>query len=113
MIVSSNYGPVLLILCLLAVTYALRHRRRIYGAVELDPVWRACLFGGLGASVSGSLFNDSGPMLLFIGITALTFLTAYLRAGPEGPAASGGEPVAAAGRPSADAPSALVRDARV
>lgn len=99
-IVSSNYGPVLLLLCVLAVTYALRHRRRIYGEVELDPVWRACLLGGLAASISGSLFNDSGPMLLFIGIVALTFLTAYLRAGPNGPAA-GGAPTPA---PAAQAP---------
>jgi hypothetical protein len=96
-ILSSGYGPVLLLLCVLAVTYALVHRRRIYGAVELDPVWRACLFGGLGAAVSGSLFNDSGPMLLFIGIVALTFLTAYLRAGPDGPAAGGGEPASEQG----------------
>jgi hypothetical protein len=106
-IVKSNYGPVLLLLCVLAVTYALRHRRRIYAAVDMDPVWRACLFGGLGASVAGSLFNDSGPMLLFIGIVALTFLTAYLRAGPDGPAASGPEPpsVAAASVVSPPAPS--------
>lgn len=89
-ILKSGYAPLLLILCLLAVTYAYKYRRRVYGlAVETDAVWRACIFGGLGASVSGSLFNDSGPVLLFIGVVALVFLTTYLRAGPGGPAAAG------------------------
>lgn len=85
-ILKGGYAPLLLILCILAVTYAYKHRARIYSAVETDPVWRAGLFGGLGAAISGSLFNDSGPVLLFIGIVGLTFLTAYLRAGPGGPA---------------------------
>jgi hypothetical protein len=87
-VLRSGYAPLLLVLCVLAVTYAVKHRRRIYSAVETDPVWRAALFGGLAASISGSLFNDSGPTLLFIGIVALTFLTTYLRAGPNGPAAA-------------------------
>lgn len=88
-ILTGGYAPLLLFLCVLAVVYAWKHRRRVYGlAVETDPVWRACLLGGLGASVSGSLFNDSGPVLLFIGVVALAFLTTYLRAGPGGPAAA-------------------------
>jgi hypothetical protein len=87
-ILRSGYAPLLVLLCVLAVTYAVKHRRRIYSAVDTDPVWRAALFGGLGASIAGSLFNDSGPTLLFIGIVALTFLTTYLRAGPGGPAAA-------------------------
>ena len=88
-ILKSGYGPLLVALCALAVAYAVKHRRRIYGGVETDPVWRAALLGGLGASISGSLFNDSGPTLLFIGVVALVFLTTYLRAGPNGPAAGG------------------------
>lgn len=87
-VLRSGYGPLLLLLCALAITYAVKYRKRIYSAVETDPVWRAGLFGGLGASISGSLFNDSGPTLLFIGVVALTFLTTYLRAGPGGPAAA-------------------------
>jgi len=94
-ILKSGYAPLLLFLCVLAVTYAYKYRRRVYGlAVETDPVWRACLFGGLGAAVSGSLFNDSGPVLLFIGVVALVFLTSYLRAGPDGPAAAAVAPAA-------------------
>jgi hypothetical protein len=82
-IMLSGYGPLLTILCALAVGYALRHRRRVYATIRGDAPWRACLAGGLGASIAGSLFNDSGPILLFIGIVALAFLTAYLRAAPD------------------------------
>lgn len=104
-ILKSGYAPLLLFLCILAVTYAYKYRKRVYGlAVETDPVWRACLFGGLGASVSGSLFNDSGPVLLFIGVVALVFLTTYLRAGPDGPAAAGELPPAGAATPPAPPP---------
>jgi hypothetical protein len=95
-ILRAGYGPLLVLLCALAVTYAVKHRRRIYGGIETDPVWRAALLGGLGASISGSLFNDSGPTLLFIGVVALVFLTTYLRAGPEGPAAGGPDSAALA-----------------
>ena len=90
-IVRSGYAPLLTLLCGLAVAYALRHRRRIYAAIEMDAVWRACLGGGLAAAISGSLFNDSGPVLLFIGIVALTFLTTYLRAAPPSAARAGGD----------------------
>jgi hypothetical protein len=97
-IVSSGTAPLLTLLCGLAVAYALVHRRRVYAAIEGDPVWRACLWGGLAASVAGSLFNDSGPILLFIGIVALLFLTTYLRGGPAAPAAppAGGDAARAA-----------------
>jgi hypothetical protein len=81
-IVSHNYAPLLTILCVLAVVYALRYRHRVYAALEGDPVWRACLGGGLGASIAGSLFNDSGVTMLFIGVVALTCVTAYLRGAP-------------------------------
>jgi hypothetical protein len=83
-IVSSGYAPLLTILCALAVGYALVHRDRVYAAIAGDAVWRAALAGGLAASIAGSLFNDSGPMLLFIGIVALTFVTSYLRSAPQG-----------------------------
>jgi len=81
-VISHGYAPLLTILCVLAVIYAARHRDRIYAAVRADDVWTACLGGGLAASIAGSLFNDSGPLLLFIGIVALTFVTTYLRAAP-------------------------------
>jgi hypothetical protein len=83
---SNGSGPLLTLLCALAVAYAWRHRARVYAAVVEDPVWRACLGGGLGAAIAGSLFNDSGPVLLFIGVGALAFLTSYLRSPPGEPA---------------------------
>ena len=86
-IVKSGYAPLLTILCGLAVAYAIVHRDRVYAAIRGDAVWRAALGGGLAASIAGSLFNDSGPLLLFIGIVALTFVTAYLRSPPEAVAA--------------------------
>src|SRR5215213_1012079 len=81
-IVSHGYAPLLTILCGLAVAYAIVHRDRVYATIRGDAVWRAALGGGLAASIAGSLFNDSGPMLLFIGIVALAFVTAYLRSPP-------------------------------
>jgi hypothetical protein len=81
-IVSHGFAPLLTLLCALAVAYALVHRDRVYATIEGDAVWRAALAGGLSASIAGSLFNDSGPLLLFIGIVALTFVTAYLRSPP-------------------------------
>jgi hypothetical protein len=95
-IVKASYAPLLTALCALAVGYALRHRRRIYAAVDGDPVWRAFLWGGVAASIAGSLFNDSGPVLLFIGIVALTFVTTYLRSGPGGEDAAARPPSAGA-----------------
>ncbi len=81
-----GYGPLLTILCGLAVAYAVVHRDRIYATIRGDDVWRAALLGGLAASIAGSLFNDSGPILLFIGVTSLAFVTAYLRSPPGAPA---------------------------
>lgn len=81
-IVSHGYAPLLTTLCGLAVAYALVHRDRVYATIRGDAVWRAALGGGLAASIAGSLFNDSGPLLLFIGIVSLTFVTAYLRSPP-------------------------------
>jgi len=98
-IMRSGYGPLLTILCALAVAYAIVHRDRVYAAIRGDAVWTAALGGGLAASISGSLFNDSGPLLLFIGIVALGFVTAYLRSPPEPappPPPVAGDPAAAA-----------------
>jgi hypothetical protein len=86
------------ILCVLAVGYALVHRDRVYASIRDDAVWRAALGGGLAASICGSLFNDSGPLLLFIGIVSLGFVTAYLRAAPGEPAGPDGEDASAAAR---------------
>lgn len=95
-ILTSGYAPLLTALCALAVGYALAHRDRVYAAIRDDAVWRAALGGGLAASISGALFNDSGPLLLFIGVVALGFVTAYLRAAPDGRGAAPSAPAASA-----------------
>ncbi len=104
-IMRAGYGPLLTALCGLAVAYAIVHRDRIYASVRGDAVWRAMLGGGLAASVAGSLFNDSGPQLFFIGVVALAFVTAYLRSPPQAVLAAPTEgiersDIAAGGEPS-------------
>jgi len=74
--------PFLTVLSLLAVAYAARYRERIYAPLRGSPVWRAALAGGVTASIVGSLFNDSGPILLVFGVFLLACLTAYVRGAP-------------------------------
>ncbi|HZV72992.1 MAG TPA: hypothetical protein VFF79_04680 [Conexibacter sp.] len=114
-IVSGGYAPLLTTICALAVAYAIVHRGRVYVTIRDDAVWRAALCGGLAASVSGSLFNDSGPILFFIGVVSLGFVTAYLRSPPgasasvsagEGEAAATGLPAESASADRAAAPPA-------
>jgi hypothetical protein len=76
-------APLVTGIALLAAGYALRHRRRVYAAIADDPVWEAALVGGLVAAVVGSLTNDSGPILLIIGVAGLAGVTAYLRSAPQ------------------------------
>jgi hypothetical protein len=47
-----------------------------------SPAWQAALAGGLAASIAGTLFNDSGPVLLVYGTFVLACLTAYVRGDP-------------------------------
>lgn len=103
-IMRSGYGPLLTVLCTLAVAYAIVHRDRVYAAVRGDAVWRAMLGGGLAASISGSLFNDSGPQLFFIGVVTLACVTAYLRSPPHAVPAAPTTGVAGGDRAAADDP---------
>lgn len=79
----------------LAIAYAIRHRERLYAPLEGDEVWRAGLLGGLGAAIAGALSNDSGPVLLVLGVFVLAIATAYVRGDPRlgqhdpGPGADG------------------------
>jgi hypothetical protein len=65
----------------IAVTFAYRNRRWLYGPVD-RPAWRAALVGGLVTSVAGSLFNDSGPLLFVVGAFCLVVTTAYIQGDP-------------------------------
>lgn len=79
---SLGAMPLITLVALLAAAYAVRHRDRIYAPVHGMPSWRAALIGGLTASIAGALFNDSGPILLVIGVVVLTCTTAYIRGDP-------------------------------
>jgi hypothetical protein len=69
-------------LCLLAIAYAYRYRRRIFAPLGDDPAWRAALIGGAAAGVAGTLFNDSGPVLLLFATFILAIGVAYVRGDP-------------------------------
>jgi len=74
--------PLIMLVAVLGVAYAVRYRERIYAPLGGSPSWRAALIGGLTASVVGALFNDSGPLLFAFGVTVLTLATAYVRGDP-------------------------------
>jgi hypothetical protein len=69
-------------IAILACVYGVRYRTRIYLSVHRDPAWRAAMYGSLAAGVAGTLFNDSGPLLLLFATFVLAVVTAYLRGEP-------------------------------
>jgi hypothetical protein len=69
-------------IAILALAYGLRHRHRIYAPLGGDAAWTAALAGSLAAAVTGTLFNDSGPVLLLFGTVMLAAATAYVRGDP-------------------------------
>lgn len=81
-VLKTGAMPFITLLALLAAGYAVRHRRRVFAPVGDSPSWQAALIGGLTASVVGALSNDSGPLLLGIGVFVLTVVTAYVRGDP-------------------------------
>ncbi|HEX6389473.1 MAG TPA: hypothetical protein VFZ89_08500, partial [Solirubrobacteraceae bacterium] len=74
-------------IALLAVAYGVRYRRRVFAPLNGDPAWTAALWGGLAAGVAGSVFNDSGPMLLLFSTFVLAIAASYVRGGAESGAA--------------------------
>ena len=81
-VLKNGAMPFITLLALLAVAYAVRYRKRIFAPVGGAPSWQAALIGGLTASVVGALFNDSGPLLLAVGVFLLACATAYIRGDP-------------------------------
>jgi len=79
---SIGAMPLLTMVTVLAVAYAVRYRDRIYAPLNDSPSWRAAMIGGLTASVAGALSNDSGPLLLVFGVFVLACATAYIRGDP-------------------------------
>jgi len=74
--------PFATVIAILAVVYGYRYRARVFAPLEGRAGWTAALAGSVASSVVGALANDSGPMLLVIGVAALAFVTAYVRGDP-------------------------------
>jgi hypothetical protein len=81
-VLTTGAMPFITAIAVLAVAYAARYRERIYAPLRGSPAWSAALAGGLAASIMGALFNDSGPILLVLGVFVLACVTAYVRGGP-------------------------------
>jgi hypothetical protein len=68
-------------IAILAIAYGVRYRHRIYAPLAGDAAWQAALWGGLAAGVAGTLFNDSGPLLLLFSAFVLSVVSSYVRGG--------------------------------
>ncbi|HYF24443.1 MAG TPA: hypothetical protein VD931_01750 [Baekduia sp.] len=91
--VSRRYGlawdqlmrglmPLAAAVALLAISWAVKYRERLYAPLEGSASWRAALVGGLAAGLAGTLFNDSGPVLLIFSTAVLAVATIYVRGDP-------------------------------
>jgi hypothetical protein len=74
--------PLLALLCVVLIAVAVRNRRATYAPVAQSAAWRASLWGALAAGIAGTLFNDSGPLLLVVTTFLLLFMTLYVRGDP-------------------------------
>jgi hypothetical protein len=83
-VLKRGLMPFATAIALLAVIYGLRYRDRLYAPLRAHgyEAWTAAFAGGLGSSIAGSLFNDSGPMLLVFGGFVLALVTVYVRGDP-------------------------------
>lgn len=93
--------PVVTLVAVAAAVYAWRRRDTLYAPVADSPAWRAALVGGFAGSLAGALSNDSGPVLLVIGVFVLAWATAYIQGDPR--LVAGAEAI---GEPPAAVPSA-------
>jgi hypothetical protein len=80
-VLTGGDKPALFLGAVLAIAFAWRNRRLLYGTLP-HRAWEAGLAGGLAAGVAGMLVNDSGPVLLINSIFGLAALTAYLLGRP-------------------------------
>ena len=69
-VLKSGRTPAYFLGVVLAVLFAIRNRRWLYGESP-HRAWIAVMVGGLGAGIGGMLANDSGPILLVNSVVAL------------------------------------------
>ena len=81
-VLKRGLMPFATAIAILTVIYGLRYRERTYAPLGGDPAWTAAFAGSLAAAVAGTLFNDSGPLLLIFGVFVLTVTTIYVRGDP-------------------------------
>lgn len=74
--------PLITLLSVVLVVLAWRRRHTLYAPIADRPGWSAALVGGLAGSTAGALTNDSGPVLLVIGVFVLVWATAYIQGDP-------------------------------
>jgi hypothetical protein len=74
--------PVAALVCAVLAVIAVVRRRTLYAPIARYPASSASLAGGLAGSVAGALANDSGPVLLVVGVLGLGFATAYVHGEP-------------------------------
>ena len=77
-----GFTPEAVVIALLAVAVAVKHRERVLAAVDGDPAWQAGLAGIAAIGIAGTLFNDSGPVLLLFAVFLGGAAVAYLRGAP-------------------------------
>jgi hypothetical protein len=75
--------PLFTLLSIALVVLAWRRRATLYAPVAEHPAWAAALAGGAVGGIVGSLANDSGPILLVIGVVLLLGATSYVRGTPQ------------------------------
>jgi hypothetical protein len=82
---KNHAMPAATAVALLLAGFGVRRRRDLLAPVGSDPAWLAALAGGLTAAVVGALVEDSGPVLLVVGVFALGCVTTYLWGRPREP----------------------------
>ncbi|MEA2273431.1 MAG: hypothetical protein QOI98_2139, partial [Solirubrobacteraceae bacterium] len=75
--------PFVTVIATLTMVYGIRHRARLFAPLHGAPAWEAALIAAIASSVAGTLFNDSGPLLLAFGAFLLACATAYVRGDPQ------------------------------
>jgi hypothetical protein len=80
---KRGFMPFATAIAVLTLVYGIRYRERVFAPVAGNAAWRAALLGSLAAAIAGTLFNDSGPLLLMFGAFLLAVVTAYIRGDPQ------------------------------
>jgi hypothetical protein len=70
------------LVCFAVAGLVIRYRARVLAPVAGVSVWGAGLGGGFAGCVLGSIANDSGARLLFVGCFVLVCALAYVRGAP-------------------------------